>query len=223
MQTTKQDDCGGLLCPGFGVALAERDTQLNIKARAQTRAFFLKYLLITMTTEITISEIDRALISAFAMLDSWFDYCEPQPQSETQAQVTSQERLEYMVHSNRFLLTLIDKGEWTLLGELIKEHDDMTLFYVSPAAEEKVKFSEFDLESVCKKKHEVGCTLKEIRQNLRAQLYQCLCYLDTFAIKNNTAATRSVEVSHLYTTLRFIAHTVKVHASHLAQQWNQLA
>lgn len=174
-----------------------------------------------MSTEITISKIDRELISTFARLDSWFDRVE---QSRNPVPVNFLEVLEYIRLSNRYFLRLIDNEQWSAFNAVRENFNNQFSFY--PHSNlfkgKDIQLHAFDLKHFPEEIRECSRASKEMRQELRAQLYRYLCHLDTFHLSHEGSAGMAVQKSNLYQALDFIAVHVRTHTSQLEKDLDLL-
>ena len=172
-----------------------------------------------MSIEITISKINRELISAFALLDSWFDHHEKFLFEKTSDRWSPAEILEHVMLTNHHLLMLIEKGSErarniALQNDLTEALKDYQL--ENPALEEVGNPEFFSWDRPLHMKPSGSKPLNEIRKELRAQLYRCLCQLDLLCQGEGIAYRIAMSVNGLgkldvYQYIYFLTLHVKRH------------
>lgn len=176
-----------------------------------------------MSIEITISKINRELISAFAVLDSWFDRSEALLRQRSSSRWCPAEILEHVMLTNHYLLILIEKGSskaLKLAGEIDLAHEVKQYQFDSGALEAIGEPGSFAWERPEHMEPTGSRPLAEVREALRNQLYRCLCQLDMLCKGQGIAYRISMSVNGLgkldiYQYIYFLALHVKRHLRQL--------
>lgn len=182
-----------------------------------------------MSIEITISKINRELISAFAVLDGWFDRDEALLRNRSSIRWCPAEILEHVMLTNRYLLMLIEKGSSKAL-KLASEKDltqEVKQYQFDSVALDAI--SEPDSFSWERPEHmEPTSTqsLTEVREELRNQLYRCLCLLEMLCQGQGIAYRITMSVNSLgkldiYQYIYFLALHVKRHLRQLEKHYER--
>jgi hypothetical protein len=182
-----------------------------------------------MSIEITISKINRELISAFAMLDSWFDRDEGILQNKNTGRWSIADTLEHVMLTNHYLLILIEKGSKKALRAALEK--DLTAMLAdyrldSAALEQVGEPGVFHWHRPEHMEPSGTRPLAEVRAELRQQLYRCLCQLDLLCHGQGIAYRMTMSVNQLgkldvYQYIYFLALHVKRHLSQMEKQTSQ--
>jgi hypothetical protein len=176
-----------------------------------------------MSLEITISKINSELISAFAVLDSWFDRNETLLRQRCSIRWCPAEILEHVMLTNHYLLILIEKGSskaLKLAGERDLTHE-VRHYQLNNAGLEEIGDPEsFAWERPPHMEPEGIRPLREVREELRNQLYRCLCQLDALCKGQGIAYRISMSVNRLgkldmYQYIYFLALHARRHIRQL--------
>jgi hypothetical protein len=176
-----------------------------------------------MSIDITISKINRELISAFAVLDSWFDRDEALLWQRSSARWCPAEILEHVMLTNHYLLMLIEKGSskaLKLAGEKDLTHEVKHYQFNSVALEAIAAPEAFTWDRPDHMEPTGTKPLAEVREELRNQLYRCLCQLDMLCQGQGIAYRISMSVNNLgkldmYQYIYFLALHVNRHLRQL--------
>lgn len=176
-----------------------------------------------MLIEKTISKINKALISAFAVIDSWFDQPEEVLKQQCDNRWSPAEILEHIMLTNHFLLKLIDKGSKRALA--IADEKDITQelqYYTleNASLEEIGEAGSFIWDHPPHMAPTGLKPLNEIRETLREQLYRCMCQLELLQNGQGAAYQMTMSVNGLgkldiYQYIYFLALHAKRHALQL--------
>jgi hypothetical protein len=181
-----------------------------------------------MSIEITISKINRELISAFAVLDSWFDRSETMLRQRSSIRWCPAEILEHVMLTNHYLLILIEKGSSRAL-KLAQEKDlthEVKHYQLDSVALEAIgEPGAFAWERPGHMEPTGTMPLAEVRTVLRNQLYRCLCQLDLLCGGQGAAYRISMSVNGLgkldmYQYIYFLALHVKRHLRQLDRYYS---
>jgi hypothetical protein len=182
-----------------------------------------------MSIEITISKINRELISAFAVLDSWFDRDESTLCHKNTGRWSIADTLEHIMLTNHYLLMLIEKGSKKALRAAAEK--DLTPLLAdykldNPALEQVAEPGLFQWHRPDHMEPSGARPLAEVRTELRQQLYRCLCQLDLLCHGQGIAYRMTMSVNQLgkldvYQYIYFLALHVKRHLRQLEKQTSQ--
>lgn len=183
-----------------------------------------------MSIESTISKINKALISAFAQIDSWFD----EPEFILRHRLSDDswcpaEILEHIMLTNHFLLKLIDKGSKRAIS-ISNERDtsrELTDYNLENSLLEQVgEPGWFSWKNPAHMQPNGSKPLAEIREELRNQLYRCLCHLELLRYGQGAVYQISMSVNGLgkldmYQYIYFVALHAKRHIIQLEKYSTQ--
>ena len=176
-----------------------------------------------MSIELTISKINRELISAFAMLDSWFDRDETVLSEKRHEKWSPAQILEHVMLTNHYLLILIEKGSTkakTLANDADLSGALQNYQFDTSSLDDIARPSAFQWERPEHMEPKGEKPLHEIRSELREQLYRCLCHLDNLCKGEGVLYRITMSVNGLgkldvYQYIYFLALHVKRHLSQL--------
>jgi uncharacterized damage-inducible protein DinB len=175
-----------------------------------------------------ISKINRELISAFASLDAWFDHDHEFLSDNSSGGWSAAQILEHVMLTNHYLLILIKKGTRKAnevsakasLQELINDYE-----FENNALNEVGIYKSFRWERPEHMEPKGNHSLTEIRDQLRDQLYQCLCCLDELAdgqgvLYRMTMTVNNIGKLDVYQYLYFLALHIRRHIAQLEKRPN---
>jgi hypothetical protein len=176
--------------------------------------------------EMTISKINRELISAFALLDSWFDHEERFLHLKTTDRWSPADILEHVMLTNHYLLILIEKGcdrAKAIANDTDLEEALQNYQFDVQGLEEIGKHKSFAWERPSHMEPTGTRTLGEIRKELRQQLYRCLCTLDSLCrgegiLHHTTMSVNRLGKLDVYQYIYFLALHAKRHITQLEKQ-----
>jgi hypothetical protein len=196
-------------------------------ARAKTPGFFFEHFCQTiMTIQSTILKIYRELISAFAILDGYFDSDDKFLYDKTANRWNVAQILEHVMLTNQYLLILIEKGAARALT-LAQHNQGYTeagkgYELETPSLLAVGVHKSFEWENPAHMEPTCSRPLNEIRIELRDQLHQCLCLLDSLRNGEGVLYKMTMTVNNLgkldvYQYIYFLALHVKRHLAQLDQ------
>jgi hypothetical protein len=179
-----------------------------------------------MTIQSTILKINRELISAFAILDGYFDSDEKFLYDKTASRWNVAQILEHVMLTNQYLLILIDKGAARALTLAQDNYD-----YIEAAKDYQLEspsllaigvHKSFEWENPAHMEPTCSRPVNEIRIELRDQLHQCLCLLDSLRNGEGMLYKMTMTVNNLgkldvYQYMYFLVLHLKRHLAQLAQ------
>ena len=179
----------------------------------------------------TILKIHRELISAFASLDSWFDRDEKFLAENHDERWSASQILEHVMLTNQYLLILIEKGAHRAKS-IAQEKDfreQLTHYdFENSALSEVGVHKSFSWDNPEHMEPKGAKTLNEIRRELRSQLHQCLCLLDSICNGEGVLYRITMTVNNLgkldvYQYLYFLVLHVKRHITQLEKREMKLS
>lgn len=179
----------------------------------------------------TILKIHRELISTFASLDSWFDREEKFLFEKPDERWSAAEILEHVMLTNQYLLILIDKGT-RRAKSLAKEKDlnaELSNYdFENSALRDVGVYKSFPWEHPGHMEPKGTKPLDEVRKELRDQLHQCLCILDSICSGEGVLYRITMTVNNLgkldvYQYIYFLVLHIKRHITQLEKREMKLA
>jgi hypothetical protein len=172
-----------------------------------------------MTLTTILSTINNHLISAFAVLDNWFDHDEKFLTEKFSAEWCPAEILEHVMLTNHYLLVLIEKGSVKArnkAGDVDLSEILNTYRFETDALDTIAKPGAFVWDAPAHMVPTGDKGLTEIRSELRDQLYRCLCQLDLLAngegiLHKITMSVNGLGKLDVYQYLYFLALHIKRH------------
>jgi hypothetical protein len=173
--------------------------------------------------ESTISKINKTLISTFALFDGWFDQPRDFLHSKSDLRWGPLQILEHVMLTNHYLLLLIEKGadkavrkaKGVDLNELVSDYtfDHSRLNNINDP-------SAFPWHRPEHMEPSGNLSLNDIRDELRDQLYRCLCIVEKLQRGEGVLHTVTLSVNNigkldLYQYLYFLVLHMQRHLPQL--------
>ena len=170
------------------------------------------------------------MISSFASLDSWFDRDEKFLSERPDERWSASQILEHVMLTNQYLLILIEKG--TQRAKSIAKEKDFSdqlsqYAFETSALREVGIYKSFPWENPEHMEPKGVRPLREIRKELRGQLHQCLCILDSICNGEGVLYRITMTVNNLgkldvYQYIYFLVLHVKRHITQLEKREMEL-